>query len=563
MGLFDFNVGLGRGADPVGGAFDTAAELLTELRRLGVGEALVYHRVAAEADVEAGNRALLDALAGHASLYPCWVMVPPTLGDFPKPAAWVREAREWGVRAVRLYPRHSLYTLADWCVGPLLTALQDAELPLLLDFGDPHWSEQVIPWGDIQALCDAYPGLPVVVVGATSGTTRDAVAVLQRVSNLHLELHAFNAAGVLHALAQVGLARQLLFGTGMPVNASECSVGHVLASGLDQADLRAVTSANARRLLGTDAHEPEGLRGKPVSRSATGYAAFAKRGRPQRRKAMGLRGRRVSRSATATYPDAPPLERQDCPVIDVHAHYGAWERTITLPRTPEAIVAAMDRTGVDKLIGSSFTAIHGEMRRGNEQTEAFCEAFPQRLYGYCAINPHYPGEIEAELRRCFEDSPHFVGLKFHCGLHAASLSHPGYEAALAYADAHGLPVLVHGGGDRALWETVAARYPNASFIMAHACAWDGVDLAGREFYGLARDATNIHVDVAGSRACRGALRALVDLVGPDKVLYGSDFPMFDLAWQVARIAGSDLTVGQQTALCSGNALRLFDHLRNR
>ena len=100
MFLLDFNVALGRSASPVGGSFDDAQQLLGEMRRLGIDEALVYHYLAAEGDVLLGNRLLLAELAGHPELHACWIVAPPVLGDLPAPAAWVDEAVAAGARLV-------------------------------------------------------------------------------------------------------------------------------------------------------------------------------------------------------------------------------------------------------------------------------------------------------------------------------------------------------------------------------------------------------------------------------------------------------------------------------
>jgi hypothetical protein len=166
------------------------------------------------------------------------------------------------------------------------------------------------------------------------------------------------------------------------------------------------------------------------------------------------------------------------------------------------------------------------------------------------------------LAGCFEHSQNFVGLKFHCQLHGAQLHDHGYEAALAYANEHSLPVLVHGGGQDH-WDDVAAAFPHASIIMAHACAWDGRDPVGRALYERVATTPNLYVDVAGSPAHRGAMRALVQLVGADKILFGSDFPMFDLAFELGRVRYGELTQGDKAAICSENAYRIFQRLSRR
>ena len=517
MSLFDINVGFGRAAYPVGGSFDTPEQLLAEMQRLRIDAALVYHQVAAEADVLFGNRLLTEALKGHPNLFPCWFMAPPVLGDLPEPEAWVAEALAAGVRAIRLAPRHSLYSLADWCVGPLLQAIERAGLPVLLDFGTPHWSELAIPWSEVKALCENHPQLNVIVVGATVGTARNATSLLQHLPNLYLEYHTFNAPDTLRLFAEQGLGRKLVFGTGMPRRAGECVVEQTLRSGLKPGPLLDMAGRTARGLLG------------------------------------------VVEASGASQLSAAPFGRARGLVIDAHAHCGGWQRTNTFVRTPQAIVEAMHRAGVHKMVVSSFSAIQGATAEGNRQAAAIVAEYPSHLFAYCAVNPHYLNEMAGELARCFVDSPGFIGLKLHCGLHGVQLQDPAYETALTFAQEHELPVLVHGGGEDD-WAGVAQRYPAAAFIIAHGCSWDGLDPKGRALYAPVREVGNLYVDVAGSAAWRGALRALIDLVGVRKVLYGSDFPMFDLAFELGRVSLSDLSDAEKVAISGGNALRLFKRI---
>ena len=52
MPIFDLNVTLGRTASPAGASFETPEQLLAEMQRLRIDEALVCHAIALEADVE-------------------------------------------------------------------------------------------------------------------------------------------------------------------------------------------------------------------------------------------------------------------------------------------------------------------------------------------------------------------------------------------------------------------------------------------------------------------------------------------------------------------------------
>ena len=68
MPIFDLNVTLGRTASPAGASFETPEQLLAEMQRLRIDEALVCHAIALEADVEYGNALLIEQLRGHPNL---------------------------------------------------------------------------------------------------------------------------------------------------------------------------------------------------------------------------------------------------------------------------------------------------------------------------------------------------------------------------------------------------------------------------------------------------------------------------------------------------------------
>lgn len=516
MSVFDLNVTLGRTALPAGEPFDTPGDLLDEMRRLRIDEALVCHAIALEADVEYGNALLIEQIRGHQNLFPCWVMAPPAFGDLPEPKAWVERARAAGVRAVRLLPRHSGYSLAAWCTGPLMSQLEQAGIPVLLDFGHHHWSQSPIPWNDILDICQRHPMLDVAVMGVTVGDTRNIYAALRAAPNLHLECHAFALPDMYQHMAREGFADRLLFGTGMPKHAGENRVFQLWRGGINQTDRAAVSWRNAHRLLRLDTTPATNL----LSRDPAPWPTGA--------------------------------------VIDMHAHYGSWEATSSPVNRPEDVVESMHRCAIHKLIGSSFTAIHGETRLGNEQTAHIVRKYPDYLFGYCVINPNYPSEIPGELERCFENAANFVGLKVHCGLHGKPLQDPGYAGALEYADEHGLPVLVHAHGADD-WQTTTERHPGAPFIVAHACGWNTWDPPPAAI-ALAAEIDNLYLDVAGSAAWRKALERLIKKVGLRKVLYGSDYPMFDLAFEAGRVALADLSDVEKLTICGGNAARLFTRL---
>lgn len=77
------------------------------------------------------------------------------------------------------------YPLLDWVLSPLPETCERENLGLAIDYqGAP------IPWDDVVRFSRGYPGLPMVLVGASIGADGVIPAALEAAPNLILELSA-------------------------------------------------------------------------------------------------------------------------------------------------------------------------------------------------------------------------------------------------------------------------------------------------------------------------------------------------------------------------------------
>jgi predicted TIM-barrel fold metal-dependent hydrolase len=127
--------------------------------------------------------------------------------------------------------------------------------------------------------------------------------------------------------------------------------------------------------------------------------------------------------------------------------------------------------------------------------------------------------------------------------------------------AYGIPVLIH-----AWYKTVqkykyecdpsdiadlASRFPKMKILMAH--------LTGSRKRGVQdiKKHNNIWIDTAGSQAEDGFLEYAINELGEDRILFGSDFDIRDIATQLGRIYSVDIDDNAREKILSGNALRFF------
>jgi predicted TIM-barrel fold metal-dependent hydrolase len=192
----------------------------------------------------------------------------------------------------------------------------------------------------------------------------------------------------------------------------------------------------------------------------------------------------------------PPLE-----IVDAHAHLGA--------DMPDRIAA--------RAVVFSPRVANGDYRRNNDAVIAAARTSAGRLVPFCRLNPHTAAA--AEGRRAIAAGGR--GIKLHPRSECFTLAHPAVEEIFALAHEHRLPVLIHAGrgieplGLDAL--RLAAEYPNATLILAHAAI---ADLARLQ---PALDACpNVLIDTAWWNPVD--LLALFTLAPPGRIVFGSDAP---------------------------------------
>ena len=243
-------------------------------------------------------------------------------------------------------------------------------------------------------------------------------------------------------------------------------------------------------------------------------------------------------------------------IMDAHAHLGRFRNFHIPSADADGLVAAMDRSGIDVTVLSAHAAISSDFARGNDESLAATDRYPDRLLAYCVINPNYAESTEAELKRCFAH-PAVRAIKLHPELHGDyPLDGSGYRAAWEFADAFKLPVLSHSyfdGDPLASFATIAERYPDAVVIVGHA----GLDHGLEPVVELVREHPNVMLDLCGALVRDGVAEVLADQVGPERLLFGTDMPFVNGIAQLGTLMYSRLGREALQLVAGENAARLF------
>src|SRR3954465_10831246 len=131
-------------------------------------------------------------------------------------------------------------------------------------------------------------------------------------------------------------------------------------------------------------------------------------------------------------------------VIDCHGHLQHHSRP-TWEADDRKLIAAADRLGIDPLCCALLTprrpARAQQFREGNRWVVDAMKRFPDRILGYCYVNPGYPREAVEEIRRCVRDRG-FIGVKLY---NEYRCTEPVVSPIVELAIELGVPILHHAG----------------------------------------------------------------------------------------------------------------------
>jgi uncharacterized protein len=249
-------------------------------------------------------------------------------------------------------------------------------------------------------------------------------------------------------------------------------------------------------------------------------------------------------------------------IIDAHCHLlGPSLRDVFVPESsPAQMVGVMDRYGIDVACISVLGA--GDR---NAETIAAAQAFPDRFYGFHLVNPRYPQAVVENLERSFAH-PQMRGIgevhptSYH---HDYPITGPNYRPAWEFAEARGLPVLIHSGPRSeavrcrpADLGVVAADHPGMNVLVGHAGGYDSFDMLD-EAIEVARRLDNVYLEICAMGRHYGALEYMVGKLGHQKIVYGSDAPFHDWSAEIAHVAFAKIPDEAKEAIFCGTMARLL------
>jgi len=236
--------------------------------------------------------------------------------------------------------------------------------------------------------------------------------------------------------------------------------------------------------------------------------------------------------------------------IDCHMHVNGRRQNWGWADN-DKIIDAADRLGIDKLC-CSIPIVYGMPKPGeceecNNDVLETMRRYPERIMGYCYVNPGYQKESLEEIERCVVKY-NMMGIKLYNQYKCSDLIvYPVIEKAIEL----GIPILEHAGyitdppqaeqqpnishaGDFAKLSSI---YPEAMLIEAHLGGGGDWEWAIKTL----RHSPGVYLDTSGSVIDEGMIEMAVRELGINRMLFGTDMTMEGGAGKVmgARLSDDD------------------------
>lgn len=239
-----------RGGSARDGSAPTAEQVLAEMDRLQIDQALVMSAWAGVISPEYANAQLFEDLGAHDRLLPVAEVLPEGGERFldrqTDLVAWLIGQ---GAVAGVVHCRQNDFVLAPWCAGALLEAMEAARLPLMVVYGDAAHDHLV-------EVLRNFPRLPVVLHEVPRvGYNRIAYPLLKAFPQLHMVCDPphFVHLGLEYLVGQIGF-EQLLFGTRFPVSEGGSAIAGVMYADISDEAKTAIAGGNMMRLMAEVRH---------------------------------------------------------------------------------------------------------------------------------------------------------------------------------------------------------------------------------------------------------------------------------------------------------------------
>jgi predicted TIM-barrel fold metal-dependent hydrolase len=258
--------------------------------------------------------------------------------------------------------------------------------------------------------------------------------------------------------------------------------------------------------------------------------------------------------------------------IDVHAHFGTYVHPDTgalesgfMSGDPALVVERARQAGTGISVVSPLLGLlprgQADAVAGNDEA-ARAVAKHAELRQWAVVHPLQP-ETFAQARKLLA-TPQCVGIKIHPEEHRYPIVEHG-RGLFEFAAEQGAAIMAHSGEELSQpldFVPFANTFESVSLILAHlgnSGSGSRADLQVRAIQEARHG--NVYTDTSSARSIMpGLIEWAARQIGADRLLYGTDSPLYFAPMQRARIDAADLGDADKRNILRDNAIRVLRRL---
>jgi uncharacterized protein len=224
---------------------------------------------------------------------------------------------------------------------------------------------------------------------------------------------------------------------------------------------------------------------------------------------------------------------------------------------PAAAIASADELGIDRIVAAPARPLDYHLGPANTMLGRWAADSGDRIVALGRVDPLDGERAITEARRCLEELG-CAGLFLHPGEEAFPVRAAG--PIMRVAAELGVPVVIFTGifarSEPLQVAELAAASPSVPVVMTSGGQINISGLSMVDAWEALTSTPNLHVLTNGEYR-QDFIERLASDLDPERVLFASAAPEFDVRFEVARIRSARLAPDARAAIEHGNAVRLF------
>lgn len=225
----------------------------------------------------------------------------------------------------------------------------------------------------------------------------------------------------------------------------------------------------------------------------------------------------------------------------------------------KTLIAQCDASGVDRCLVTSVATTPHHAQSINSFIAKEVELFPNRFIGFGSLHPDSENLTE-DVAQLIELG--LKGVKLHPDIQNFKVDDPKVIKIFELCDKKKLPVLLHTGDSRYdnsnpnRVKNILEMFPDLTIIGAHFGGWSLWHEASQALHKY----KNLYVDTCSSfyALSKENAKEIIELYGADRVLFGTDFPMWKQDDELNFLFSLGLSESQLEDILHNNILKIVE-----